>query len=310
MRSEKVPNLFIIGSMKSGTTSLHDCLGLHPEIFMASFKEPQYFAPHEIPLNGMWGEGHDLPERGIDWYLRLFADAGDACYAGESSTAYTRAPHTTGCAERIHAFNPDARLLFIMRDPVERTISHYWHMVAYGSETRPMLEAIEREEIYMSVSHYARQLEPYLQLFGSESIYCLTLEELRRQPIEILDGLLGWLGVERCADQLSFEQHNVRSRLLSQTKRGFEFYHKLRFHWRWKQLESRCPQLSSIFHRICKRTVDPEAVDLAPVRSYLREIQQPQVLELSKLLDREFPEWTTLWDSRNAAVEAGVESRS
>lgn len=91
--------------MKCGTASLHECLGQHPDIFMTSFKEPQYFAPHGKLHYGTWGQGGDLPEPGIEWYLRLFEDAGDVRFAGESSTSYTKAPWVTGCAERIHAFN-------------------------------------------------------------------------------------------------------------------------------------------------------------------------------------------------------------
>src|SRR5688500_2790920 len=120
------PNLFIIGAMKAGTSSLHEYLHQHPQIFMSRFKEPQYFAPHRTQY-GMWGQGQPLPEPGIDWYLRLFANAGDVEYAGESSVSYTARHWVTGCHERIWEFNAHARIIYLMRDPVERAISHYWH---------------------------------------------------------------------------------------------------------------------------------------------------------------------------------------
>src|SRR5262245_27750477 len=97
MSQRLFPNLFIIGAMKAGTSSLHEYLHQHPEIFMSRFKEPQYFAPHTTRLGFKWGQGNPCPEPGIDWYRRLFRDAGDVKYAGESSTSYTCRPIHCGC---------------------------------------------------------------------------------------------------------------------------------------------------------------------------------------------------------------------
>ena len=110
MSRGRFPNLFIIGAMKAGTSSLHEYLHQHPEIYMSRFKEPQYFAPHVTREGFAWGQGHQHPEPGVDWYLRLFKDAGDVRYAGESSVSYTAHPHFPDCARRIHEFNPDSRL--------------------------------------------------------------------------------------------------------------------------------------------------------------------------------------------------------
>ena len=175
MTSRTFPNLFIIGAMKAGTSSLHEYLHLHPEIFMSRFKEPQYFAPHRTRNGLPWGQGNPCPEPGIDWYLRLFDDAGDVKYAGESSVSYTAVPVLSGCHERIYAFNPEARLIYIMRDPVERTVSHYWHNVAGGWEDRDMLAAVKRLKDYTARSHYAMQLRPYINTFGRDRVHLLTL---------------------------------------------------------------------------------------------------------------------------------------
>ena len=83
------PNLFVIGAMKSGTTSLHAYLGSHPQIFMCPEKEPSFFAKETIS------------SRGEDWYLKLFAAAGSKPVIGESSTAYSRIPLFPGVPERI-----------------------------------------------------------------------------------------------------------------------------------------------------------------------------------------------------------------
>ena len=193
--------------MKCGTTSLHECLGQHPEILMTSFKEPQYFAPHRKEHYGVWGQGGDFPEPDIAWYLRLFERAGDVPYAGESSTSYTKEPWMTGCAERIHAFNPNARLIYLMRDPVERAISHYWYNVRGGNESRGPLEAIRPGEQYVDFGDYGRQLRPYFARFGPEAVYLVTLEELVARPAETLDGLCRWLGVAPLGRDRRTEPH-------------------------------------------------------------------------------------------------------
>ncbi len=100
-RKEKRPNLFIVGSMKSATTSLHNYLDLHPDIFMTKdpWKEPGYFVK-EINLG-----------KGIYWYLDLFKDAKNEKFLGESSVGYTRSPNYPGVPERIHDFCPNAKII-------------------------------------------------------------------------------------------------------------------------------------------------------------------------------------------------------
>jgi hypothetical protein len=172
--------LFVIGAMKSGTTYPNKLLAAHPAIFMCSPEEPSYFVdPGQ--LRTLWPEAWDLGFwRGEERYLRLFRSAGDAVFLGEASTNYTKRQLVSGVPERIHAFNPDARFIYIMRDPVERTISHYWHMVRYHAERRPILETIRTEPQYLDVSHYAMQLVPFLELFGRDRVAVLTFERLSR----------------------------------------------------------------------------------------------------------------------------------
>src|SRR5260370_32298000 len=114
------PNFFIIGAMKAGTSSLHSYLGNHPAVFMCTPKEPAFFQNHR-PEDPSRPYKHDL-----NAYLALFADAGDRPIVGESTTDYTKLPKWPGVTEWILAFNPDARFLYIMRDPIHRTLSHYW----------------------------------------------------------------------------------------------------------------------------------------------------------------------------------------
>ena len=114
--SSPPPNLFILGAAKCGTTTLHSYLIAHKEIFMSEIKELGFFVPE-----------FSYQPKELSWYLSLFEQAENYRYIGESSTHYTKVPFYDGVAERVYMFAPEARLIYIVRDPIERAISHYWH---------------------------------------------------------------------------------------------------------------------------------------------------------------------------------------
>ncbi|MGE3539933.1 MAG: sulfotransferase [Candidatus Tectimicrobiota bacterium] len=292
----KFPNLFIIGAMKAGTSSLHEYLHQHPDIFMSRFKEPQYFAPHRLRWGQKWGQGNPLPEPGIDWYLHLFEDAGNVKYAGESSVSYTARPWVSGCEQRIYAYNPAARFIYIMRDPIERTVSHYWHLVASGDEDRDMLTAVRRKEAYIARSYYAMQLRPYIETFGRDHVFVLTLEELNARPEEIFQALFTWLGVDPHAPIIPDEKFNVGALRLKQTRRHCLLLHKTLKHWRWKRREWMLPQgIRQGLERLAYRSVHRHTIDPRPTVDYLRPLFQQYTAELTELLGRDFYVWSTLY---------------
>jgi hypothetical protein len=289
------PNLFIIGAMKAGTSSLHEYLHQHPEIFMSRMKEPQYFAPHHTRQGLAWGQGNPWPEPGIDWYLRLFEDAGEVKYAGESSVSYTAVPWVTGCEQRIYEFNPEARLIYLMRDPVERALSHYWHFVADGREDRDILTAVKRKEEYVARSNYAMQLRPYFQTFGRDRVYLLTLEELTARPEENFRRLFAWLGVDPNCPVNVEEKFNVTRPVLRQTRRGRVFLDTFLRSWRWKRMETSLPRfVPRLFERLAYRTVKRCEVDVQAAIDYLTPVLREHTGELSRLVGRAFPEWESL----------------
>ena len=181
------PNFFLVGSMKSGTTSLHRYLLSHPQIFMTSDpKEPTYFLEREQLLDVLPG----VEKRGF-WrsetaYLDLFKEADRQLVIGEASANYARLNRVSGVPERVAAFSPDARILFVARDPIERTISHYWYMVQHFEERRDMLTAIRDEADYTDTSHYAMQLKAWLRCFPAERVKLITTEALSARPIHVI----------------------------------------------------------------------------------------------------------------------------
>ena len=285
----KYPNLFIIGAMKAGTSSLHEYLNQHPQIFMSRFKEPQYFAAHQTRWGQLWGQDNPFPESGIDWYLRLFTDVGDVKYAGESSVSYTAMPSMVDCEKRIHAFNPNARLIYLLRDPIERTISHYWHFVADGREDLDILTALQTREDYLSRSDYARQLRPYLKTFGAEQIFVPTLEELTNDPIATFRRLFTWLGVDADYPITIEQKFNVGPGGSPDAAWIRISRYAFQKSWRWCRYRQYMPSaVTKSLERVTYREVDRSAGS-ATLIDYLQPIFRQKVEDLSLLLGREFP---------------------
>jgi hypothetical protein len=237
----------------------------------------------------------------MGWYLRLFEGAGNVKYAGESSVSYTAVPVISRCHERIYAFNPDARLIYIMRDPIERTISHYWHNVAGGWEDRDMLTAVKRLKEYISRSNYALQLRPYFDTFGRDRVYLFTLEDLVARPCETLRRLFAWLGVDPDYPVQTDEKFNVGKGVLRQTRRGLLFLDAFMEGWRWNQIKNYLPgSLPKLLERGVYRTVRREDADLRPAVRFLRPMLQEYTQALASMVGREFPEWTTLYEPLDA----------
>lgn len=279
------PNLFIIGAMKSGTTSLHNYLNAHPDITMSEEKEPGYFV-EELSLH-----------KGEQWYLNLFDNSKNYKYIGESSTHYTKLPVYRGVPERIFKFNPNAKFIYVMRDPFERTVSHYWHAVRaihHGGEPLPILKAIETRSEYLEFSNYPMQLEPYIKLFGQDAIYTLTFESLVKDPNNETNKIFDWLGLNRFDIQKEGKQaHNQKpDRLVGVAWSGL--LNRIEYSNQWAKISPLVPAtLKNIAKRIAYKPVDESESnsDIAKLRQAILPIQRQQIEKLSKLLNREFTEW-------------------
>jgi hypothetical protein len=290
------PSLFLIGAMKSGTTYLCKLLDAHPSIFMCRPEEPSFFVdPRQLEKLWpyMWDQGFWRSE---DRYLRLFQSAGDSLILGEASTNYTKRPMVVGVSEKIRKFNPEARFIYLLRDPVDRAISHYWHMVKYNGEHRRISTAIKEDSHFRDVSYYAMQLTPFWECFGRDRVKVLTYEHLTGAPVETMRSLYDWLGIDpSIVDTSHFEQpENVTPEVVGMAT-GFGLMQLLR---QSRPLRKIVPQLPLSVRRaafsLTTRDVHRRSVDTLDVIKYLHPIQRRQTEELTQLLGREFPEWTTL----------------
>jgi len=192
-RGAALPNLVVIGGLKCGTTSLHHYLNLHPEVEMSRPKELNFFvAELNWPL-------------GADWYASHFS--GRAPIRGESSPHYTNRPRFEGVAERMRSLLANARLVYMVRDPIDRMLSHYLHNVGGGYEERALTDAFaDPEGAYVRRSLYSFQLEPYLEEFGRERIEVVTREELKRDRPGTMRRVFAFLGVDPGFTSKRFER--------------------------------------------------------------------------------------------------------
>ena len=206
------PNLFIVGQPKSGTTALHQFLGQHPEIYMSSIKEPHFFcSDFHLESDRAYGKKRFFDFRSESAYLQLFNRAGKAKVIGESSTNYL---YSQVAAEKIHNFNPDAKIIIILREPAKFLYSLHSHYVKFTEENEPdfltalALESDRQQEkassprvttpsylYYSQRVQYYQQIIRYYDRFKSEQIKVVIFEEFKSDNERIYREILDFLGV-------------------------------------------------------------------------------------------------------------------
>jgi hypothetical protein len=181
-----LPTFIIIGAMKSGTTSLASYLGAHPDVFMSSPKEPNFFSRR-------WDKrGEEL----LPWYEGLFQDSSGIPCRGEASVSYTMAPAFEGVPARIARIVPDARLVYLIRNPVDRIRSMYVNEVGNGDTELSLSESLDQDPRYLEISRYAAQAELYLEHFARDQLLIVSSERLRDDRARVVRKVLDFIGAD------------------------------------------------------------------------------------------------------------------
>ena len=178
------PDFVIIGAMKAATSTLHDQLAQQRGIAMSEPKEPCFFSDDEVFA------------RGLEWYGMCFTAAAEGDLRGESSTHYAKLPSLPHAAERLHAHRPDARIVYVLRQPIDRLVSHFMHGWSEGWYGDSIAEAVERDASLVDYGRYAMQLRPWLDRFGADRVLLVAYDVLRSRPQEELDRLGRFLGAD------------------------------------------------------------------------------------------------------------------
>src|SRR6476620_8240755 len=178
-----LPNLIVIGAQKCGTSGLHYYLSLHPETSMSNPKELNFFiAERNFP-------------RGREWYGAHFDPR--AAARGESSPNYTSYPQHVGVPERMHTTLPDAKLLYMVRDPIDRIAAHWVHNFAKRREKGDLRATLMHPSTsYLARSHYYTQLQQFLRVYPREQVLLVEQDELRGNRMETLRRVFEFIGVD------------------------------------------------------------------------------------------------------------------
>lgn len=266
-----LPNMVIIGVQKCGTTALHSYLARHPEISMSKPKELDFFISGE---GGRW-------EQGLDWYRERFDPS--TAVRGESSPNYTADPKFPGVAERMAEVVPDAKLIFMVRDPIDRVRSNYVHTYSNRVESRPIEQAVlDPTSEYIARSRYHHQLSLFLQHFPSEQILVLEQDELSHDRRETLPRVFRFLGVR---DDIWREAFDKR-RLESSTRRrrtalGNQVARRVSMKT-WRGIRDR---------RLFSKPFDrPEMPD--ELRAQIAELLRDDITKFRELTGRSFENWS------------------
>jgi Sulfotransferase family len=202
-----LPDFCLIGAPKAGTTALHAALSQHPELFMSRVKEPKYFLCGGAPprQNGP-GDAHSAREWiwRLEDYEALFADAPEGTVRGESTPLYLADP---AAHERMHQLIPEAKLIVIVRDPVDRAYSNWTHLWSDGLEPiGDFLTACGEESArmeagwapfwqYVSLGRYGEQLVNLYRWYPREQVHVLRYKELVDDPRAALNRICAFLGI-------------------------------------------------------------------------------------------------------------------
>jgi hypothetical protein len=224
------PNFFIIGAARSGTTSLYAYLDQHPEIFFSPVKEINFFSNPKI-----W-------RKSFKWYESHFNKAKNVKAVGEASTSYTVSPFLKEAPQRISDYRPDAKIIYIVRDPINRLISHYMHRVHRGLERRPFSEIIKNIEHEPTAwqGKYNYQLEQFLKLFNRKQVLILSFDNLHKSSQRTVRDIFSFLEIDSDFPVLNIENiFNSSSGTLRRSSLGI---HILNFYRRYVE-QKRIPFL-------------------------------------------------------------------
>jgi hypothetical protein len=295
----KRPDFLIVGAFKAGTTALYEYLRAHPQVFMSVPKEPMYFGQDLTPRYRRMTE---------DEYVALFRTAGADQKAGEASPWYL---YSSTAAREIHEFNPDARIIIMLRNPVDVMYSQHSQLVfnrredltdfeqALAAEDdrlagrRIPADAIRPEALYYRRSvRFAEQVRRYLDVFGSDRVHFVVFDDLVADPRAVYRSTLEFLGVDPTVEvdlsvynpnrsarsgamqRLIFAPRGPLRRLFG-TLRRFPLMHRVRD-----------ALVAANSKRAERGRMDPE------LRRRLTAELAPQVAELGQLIGRDLSSWS------------------
>jgi len=298
---ETWPNFFIVGARKTGTSSLHQYLSHHPQIFMCPIKEPGYF--HGIVPKSV--ESKTIRNR--EKYLNLFRKRKDEVAIGEV-TSYLQDPDSP---KLIHSVIPDARIIIILRDPVERVFVHYLHHFQHDDEKQSFSQTIRRESSddyetnckynernreYANIiqrGFYSKQVKRYYDTFGKQNVKVLIYEEYAKSFKGLVKEILKFLKLNQ---EFDFEEIEYNAFQIPKVGRLGKFIISNKT---IGELGNKLfsPETKLKISRRVLYEKNPQKPKLLPEdRKFLENLYRRDILETQKIFGRTLP-WLKNWNN-------------
>ena len=290
--ANKFPNFFIVGAPKAGTTSLYYYLQRHPEVFMSSIKEPNFFSYDETVRQNLYHK-----EKGVgtmEEYLKLFASANGRHKAvGEASVSYLFYPSVPG---KIKEMVPDAKIIMSLRNPVDRAFSHYYMEHKLGYVNTPMEDILYKKsnhrnaslwyQQYIELGLYTEQVKRYLDVFGKDNVRIFIYDELSENIEGMILNVFDFLGIDKTHIPELEGKYNTYS-----TPRN-SFFHAIYAQKNLRTLARKiipAEKVESVKKFFLTRKKKPSKHDDTVTR--MIEIYKPDIMKLEKLLNKNLSHW-------------------
>lgn len=279
-------NLFIVGTPKAGTTSLHHYLNEFPEILMSIRKEPDFFSDREIQEQGLYYGTSRINT--LSKYNSLFSSWIDEPIIGEASVSYLFYPSVP---ERIKLYNENSKIIIMLRNPIERAFSHYLMDYRLGLTSNSFEEEFDKKETlnfqqYFLLGNYFHQVKRYLNIFGKENVHIIWYSDFKENTANELNKVISFLGLNTDF-KLDFNKiHNS----FSMPKNNFirKIYSIV---WLRKTLSFLLPENLLIYIKtvLFNKVNKPKLSERT--RELLYEYYLPDIQSLEKLLSVNLSQW-------------------
>jgi len=292
-----IPNLFIPGAAKSGTTSLHDLLNCHPDVCMSVVKEPVF-----------WNSPSFNNPKRIAWYSSLFTDP-ESKILGESTTSYMYYPEFISTIKKQFSTTP--KFIFILRNPIDRCYSHYWWMHGRSQEKRSFKESVSADvnrsfeaygnlpNYYYHFGLYGKWIKRFYDAFGKDHVKLITLEKLIEDRTQTLNACFSFLEVseldvipEIVSNKTSKLKYPKLFHFINKTALGKYRYTKIA-----KYLISR-QRIEALKQRLRNMPYfkSEEALEYPKIsesnRKWIRSLYKEDVAYLKQISGQDFKEWS------------------
>lgn len=269
-----LPNLLIIGAMKSGTTSLHNYLAKHPDIFMSKQKEIHYFSDANYNT------------KSIDWYKNQFIT--DKKIRGTSPQGYTKHHHADAhnVLERLSKIIPDVKMIYIVRDPIERYRSHI--LEAYHCDPPKDVRYSKKVNNFLKTSMYYMQISAFLNFFDMKQIHVLSLEDLKENRLHELNKIFDFLEVKRLNDDSLFDFE-------SNIAKDKDIPHVIKYSLPYRAGHKLVPKLTKKLGLFFSKTFLKYQMEKPKLSKdeiiKLKEKLKPDIDKFKELTGKRFPQW-------------------